>query len=151
MPTYHLSPKPEIAAGLQLGYPVGDRLAAVALAAGYVIGEGGIQVYRDGSVVIDCDRDPSADWATFDPLTMLTPDEVALNEVKQAVEDLLTTLAANETQLVAGIATLKGPTPPATIAALRTYVTAMAEMTLDHNRGLDRLIRYLVRAGVIGP
>lgn len=77
-------------------------------------------------------------------------EDAARRQLAATVSAYLAALVDNETQLVNGIATLKGPNPPATVAALRTYVTAMAEMTLDHNRGLDRLIRYLVRTGVIG-
>ena len=112
-----------------------------------------------------CDNGACQTWSAGDPAyeawVARTVDEhvAAAGAVQEAatqselagvVRAYLDDLAANETLLVNGIATLKGPNPPATIAALRTYVTAMAEMTLDHNRGLDRLIRYLVRTGVIG-
>lgn len=85
--------------------------------------------------------------AQYDAELQEAADREAL---RQVVTAYLAQLAANETLLVNGIATLKGASPPATIAALRTYVTVMAEMTLDHNRGIDQLIRYLVRIGVIG-
>lgn len=77
MTIYHLPAKPEIAQGMQRGYPVSDRLHSIAEQAGYIIGPGGIQVYADGSVTIDTDHDPSPQWETFNPLTMLTPKENA--------------------------------------------------------------------------
>lgn len=73
-------------------------------------------------------------------------DRIALRTL---VRNYLTTLSDNEDLLLAGIANLKGATPPSTVAALRNYVTQMAEMTLDHNRGLDRLIRVLIDKGVV--
>lgn len=69
--------------------------------------------------------------------------------LRTLVRNYLTTLSDNEDLLLTGIANLKGATPPSTVAALRNYVTQMAEMTLDHNRGLDRLIRVLIDKGVV--
>ena len=159
MPTYTLPAKIAIREAIDAGHVmiVHERLTAVAIQSGYVLGPGGIAIHADGSVTIDADRDPAADWEAFDPLTMLTPAEIAARQEAEQrallaaeVSAYLETLATNETLLVNGIAALKGNNPPNTVAALRTYVTAMAEMTLDHNRGIERLIRYLVRAGVIG-
>lgn len=67
MPVYHLPAKPEVAEAIAAGHDVVGRLIEVAEGAGYVIGEGGIQGYPDGSVTIDADRDPTADWLAWDP------------------------------------------------------------------------------------
>jgi len=148
MPIYTLSARQEVSDAVAAGLPVADRLIALAMTAGYVIGPGGVQVLTDGSVVIDADRDPTADWLSFNPAA-LTASETASANLRTQVIAYLETLADNETALVAGIATLKGPTPPSTIAQLRPYVTNLAEMTLDHNRGLERLIRVLIDRHVI--
>jgi hypothetical protein len=41
---------------------------------GYVLGPRSVEVHRDGTVLIDADRSPSADWPAFNPMTE-TPDE----------------------------------------------------------------------------
>lgn len=134
MSVYHLIAKPAIAAGLAAGLPVGDRLAAVAIAAGYVLGEGGIQVYADGSVVIDTDRDPSADWEAFDPVTMLTPAEIAANQVRAEIDAALTQLDSDAQNL-----------ETLTNITLRNTQLGFART----NRSLAKLIRYLDQQGVI--
>lgn len=134
MPVYQLAAKPAIEAAVAAGLPVGDRLAAVATAAGYVLGAGGIQVYRDGSVVIDADRDPSADWAVFDPVTMLTPAEVAASQVRAEIDAALTQLDSDAQNL-----------ETLTTITLRQTQLGLARM----NRTLAKLIRYLDQRGVI--
>lgn len=134
MPVYQLAAKPAIAAAMAAGLPVGDRLAATATAAGYVLGPGGIQVYRDGSVVIDADRDPSADWAAFDPVTMLTPAEVAAAQVRAEIDAALTQLDSDAQNL-----------ETLTTITLRNTQLGLART----NRSLAKLIRYLDQQGVI--
>lgn len=134
MPAYRLDAKPAIAAAVAAGLPVGDRLAATATAAGYVLGEGGIQVYRDGSVVIDVDRDPSGAWAAFDPATMLTPAEVATAQVRAEIDAALTQLDSDAQNL-----------ETLTNISLRNTQFGLART----NRTLAKLIRHLDQQGVI--
>lgn len=148
MPTYELPAQPVVAAAIAQGKPVFSRLLGRLAAQGYVVGEGGVQLYRDGRATIDADRDPAAEWAAFNPATP-TAAETARAELRAQVIAHLLTLDANRTALGAGIATLKGPTPPGTVAALRPYVTQTAEMLLDVTRGQERLIRVLSEAGVL--
>lgn len=69
MPTFRLSAKPAIAAAIQAGgiIAVTERISTLVAGRGYVVGPNGMQVLADGSVTIEADRDPSADWAAFDP------------------------------------------------------------------------------------
>ena len=67
MPIYTLPAKPSVAASMRTHLLAPQRLESLVIRRGYVIGEGGIQVYADGSVTIDADRDPIADWEQFDP------------------------------------------------------------------------------------
>jgi hypothetical protein len=95
MPTYTLPKKPSIATAVAAGRAplVSDRIAALATTKGYTVGEGGIQVHGDGSVTIDADRDPKADWAAFDPVT-LTPEEAQEQTFLGTVRQWITALEA---------------------------------------------------------
>lgn len=79
--------------------------------------------------------------------------EAAMEDERRAFRAMvmayLQTLNANEALLISGIATLKGASPPTTVAALRPYVTNIAEMTLDHTRGLRRIIQVLIDRGIV--
>ena len=134
MTVYHLAAKPVISAAVAAGLPVSDRLEAVILGAGYVIGEGGIQIAPDGSVSVDLDHDPSAQWALFDPLTMLTPDEVAANQVRAEIEAVITQLDSDAQNL-----------ETLTNINLRNTQLGLART----NRSLAKLIRYLDQRDVI--
>ncbi len=84
MPVYHLPARPEVTAAIAAGIDIPGRLIEVAEAAGYVIGEGGLQVYPDGRVTIDADRDPTADWLAWDP-TVPSQQEQQDAAVKAAI------------------------------------------------------------------
>ena len=50
-------------------------------------------MWSDGSVVVDCEPDPTAAWATFDP-TQLTPQQLADRQARQQIRNRLAALDA---------------------------------------------------------
>jgi hypothetical protein len=94
MTTYTLAAKPAVETAVAEGRAVLilDRLAALAQQADYTIGPGGIQIHSDGSVTIDADRDPKADWAAFDP-DAPTADEAQESSRLEQLRALETKLA----------------------------------------------------------
>ncbi len=130
MTVYALSNKPAVAAAVAARLPVAARLAATVAQAGYVIGLGGIQVYPDGSVTIDADRDPTAVWASFDPTTP-TAQETGDATLQQQVRSALTDLA-----------TIQAQAPTATTAQVRSAIGRMAEIQVA-------AIKVLIQRGVL--
>lgn len=66
---YRLPPKPALAALLAdpaTAPHVAGRVEAWLRARGYAV-PNGLTVLADGSVALDADRDPSPEWAAFDP------------------------------------------------------------------------------------
>jgi hypothetical protein len=92
MPVYTLPSTPAMAAALASGRAreVADRVASFAAHRSYRIGAGGIQVHRDGAVTIDADRDPSADWAAFDPAVPTAAEAEDATRLDQLLADMET-------------------------------------------------------------
>jgi len=84
MPTYTLAAKPEISEMVRAGYgdAVVRRIVALATRHGYVVTDGPA-VTREGAVILDADRDPSADWAAFDPSLPTAEEEAARAQAEQ--------------------------------------------------------------------
>lgn len=92
MPIYHLPAKSAIVEAIAAGtiMAVHERLTALAITGGYVVGEGGIAIHADGSVTIDADRDPTADWLAWDPETPTPVEQERATRQEQAVAALAT-------------------------------------------------------------
>jgi hypothetical protein len=134
MTVYRLPPKPVVASALASGVSVSSRLHDVAANAGYVVGPGGIQVFSDGSVDIDADRDLTADWLAWDP-TVPTQAEQADAQLREAIRQARAGL-----QQIVTIA--EGPNNLAQ-AQIKTGFGRLAGT-------LDDLIGLLDRRGLIG-
>jgi hypothetical protein len=101
---------------------------------GYVVGSGGVKVGPfGGELIIDADRDPTADLGVIDP-AVKTDDETAAANLRRQVVDGLATLAADEV-------ILRGP--PAPNAA---QVTASV---LHMNSGMQKLVKVLRDSGLL--
>jgi len=131
MAVFDLSTKPSVAAAVEAHLPVSSRLEATMAQAGYVIGSGGIQVYPDGSVTIDADRDPTAAWTSFDP-TIPTARETGEATMRQQVRSALTDLA-----------TIQAQAPTATTAQMQSAIGKMAGIQAA-------AIKVLIQCGVLG-
>jgi hypothetical protein len=133
MPTFTLPSKPAIVAAIATGTVarVSDRIADLMTRQGYVLGPGRIAINGDGRVTVDVDRDPSADWAQFDPATPLAAETAAANLKTQA--------KAARTQLQADLAILAGTPTAAQQKAIMTDVVTY----------LDKVIGVLDNAGVL--
>lgn len=135
MPIYQLPAKPAIVDAIAAGQimAVHERLTALALAQGYVLGDAGIAIHADGSVSIDAGRDPSADWEAFDP-TEQTADEVSRVELRRQVRQALSALDADIERL--------GDGQGMTVAQARPIL-------LRTDRVLAGLIRVLIDLNLI--
>src|SRR5690606_26740561 len=119
----YLPAKQEVANAIQSKVDVVGRLIEVAENAGYIIGEGGIQAYPDGSVTIDSDRDPTDDWLSWNPEipTQQETDDAALwASIVEAVTEL---------QQIGDVALgATGAVTPAQLVQMRTAIGRLARI-----------------------
>ena len=109
------------------------RLIAALKAGGYAVGSGGVGIAPEG-VVVDADKDPSADWVGFNPLTFRTPEETAKEGRRVAVKAALVSLGNDATAL-----------ETQTNITLRQTQLGLART----NRILETLITYLAENDII--
>lgn len=123
MPIFNLPAKQEVADAYRDGIDVTGRLIEVAEDAGYVIGDGSIQVYPDGSVVIDVDRDPTAAWNAWNP-SIPSRSEVEEAALLKSIVDAVTELdQIGDTALGA-----TGPVSAAQLVQMRSAIGRLARI-----------------------
>lgn len=96
MPVFVFPVEPSTAK--QFGPIIVFRLSDYLMRRGYVLGQGSIQVPHDGRILVDVDRDPSADVAAFD-FTQPTPDEIDRRTRRQQFVAGMTALRADYAKL----------------------------------------------------